>query len=457
MRFTSLTLVFTSIFLSVSVHAQVVIAPSTTATAHPSAMLDVQSTNKGLLVPRMTTAQIFAIANPADGLTAWSTTDHFFYVYNSFDGVWQELKPGFVPPSYLLAVGNAYTLFPSYPLGVGVFEPKAQLHARSNTNQNYVPEYLSLSVNAAVVGEIYNSSSDMTHQVGVLGYANGATSVDDEWNVGVWGRASAIAPSALTYGGRFEASGANTSNNIGAFVSANGSTTSNYGLSAFASGNAPNIGIISQAVDPDGPGGFQAYSALLLGDALVLGNLAKSGGTFFIDHPLDPANKTLSHSFVESPDMMNVYNGNVVTDADGFATIELPSYFEALNRDFRYQLTTIGSFAQAMVARKVENNRFVIQTSQPEVEVSWQVTGIRQDAWAKQNPIQVEADKPVSQRGKYLNPTAFDQSREAAAYGIHPQTLPTTGAVPAIDTQQTPALPVHPAPESRSRSDKSGQ
>ena len=61
---------------------------------------------------------------------------------------------------------------------------------------------------------------------------------------------------------------------------------------------------------------------------------------------LDPANKYLYHSFVESPDMMNVYNGNVVTDKRGMATVVLPEYFEALNSDFRYQLTVIGRFAR---------------------------------------------------------------------------------------------------------------
>ncbi|MEM7390782.1 MAG: hypothetical protein AAF492_00420, partial [Verrucomicrobiota bacterium] len=54
-------------------------------------------------------------------------------------------------------------------------------------------------------------------------------------------------------------------------------------------------------------------------DFHVSGTLSKSLGSFKIDHPLDPANKFLSHSFVESPDMMNVYNGNVRLDDDGEA------------------------------------------------------------------------------------------------------------------------------------------
>lgn len=75
----------------------------------------------------------------------------------------------------------------------------------------------------------------------------------------------------------------------------------------------------------------------------VDGRLTKAAGSFKIDHPLDPANKYLLHSFVESPDMMNIYNGEVALDGLGKATVELPAWFEALNQDFRYQLTAIGS------------------------------------------------------------------------------------------------------------------
>ena len=148
------------------------------------------------------------------------------------------------------------------------------------------------------------------------------------------------------------------------------------------------------------------------GDVQVTGILSKAGGSFKIDHPLDPENKYLSHSFVESPDMMNIYNGNIVTDEGGEAVVTLPDYFEALNKDFRYQLTVVGTFAQAIVAEKVKGNRFVIRTSAPGVEVSWQVTGIRQDAWAKTNRIPVEEAKSERERGHYLHPGAFGKEEE---------------------------------------------
>jgi hypothetical protein len=152
------------------------------------------------------------------------------------------------------------------------------------------------------------------------------------------------------------------------------------------------------------------------GDLDVVGALTKGSGSFKIDHPLDPENKYLYHSFVESPDMMNIYSGNVVTDAEGEAIVELPDYFEALNRDPRYQLTVIGSPANAYVLEEVQDNTFSIKTSEPGVKVSWQVTGNRQDAYAKQHPIIVEEEKAVVDRGRFLHPTAFGKP-EALAIG----------------------------------------
>jgi len=153
--------------------------------------------------------------------------------------------------------------------------------------------------------------------------------------------------------------------------------------------------------------GSTVWGLYVQGNAQITGNLTKGGGTFKIDHPLDPENKYLYHSFVESPDMMNVYNGNTVTDASGTATIQLPEYFEALNKDFRYQLTVIGDFAQAIVASEVFGNQFVIKTDKPNVKVSWQVTGIRKDPYAEQNRVIPEVEKSAEEKGKYLHPKAY--------------------------------------------------
>jgi hypothetical protein len=107
--------------------------------------------------------------------------------------------------------------------------------------------------------------------------------------------------------------------------------------------------------------------------------------------------------------MMNIYNGNVTTDGRGYATVTLPEYFEALNRDFRYQLTVVDgeSFAMVRVSRKISDNTFQIASSVPGVEVSWQVTGIRKDAWAEKNRIPNTVEKPAGEKGTLLHPEAF--------------------------------------------------
>ncbi len=141
------------------------------------------------------------------------------------------------------------------------------------------------------------------------------------------------------------------------------------------------------------------------GDVTVTGTLTAGAKNFKIDHPLDPANKYLVHSCIESDQMADLYSGNVVLDAAGQAIVELPDWFEALNKDFRYQLTAIGAPGPNLfIAQEIHNNRFQIAGGQPGMEVSWQVTGIRQDAYAKAHPLEVEQDKPQDKKGKFLHP-----------------------------------------------------
>ena len=200
-----------------------------------------------------------------------------------------------------------------------------------------------------------------------------------------------------------------TSNAVGNGIYADGSGTFGYGV--YATGY---YGIYAEGT---GKAGY------FDGDVYVGGTLSKAGGSFKIDHPLDPENKYLSHSFVESPDMMNIYNGNVVTDASGTAIVTMPDYFDALNRDFRYQLTVVGEqFAQARVASKMANRSFIIRTDKPNIEVSWQVTGIRQDAWANAHRIPVEEDKPEKERGLYLHPELYQQPIEKSeVWALRPE------------------------------------
>jgi len=158
------------------------------------------------------------------------------------------------------------------------------------------------------------------------------------------------------------------------------------------------------------------YAGYFQGDVHVNGTLSKSGGSFKIDHPQDPANMYLSHSFVESPDMKNIYDGVVVLTKQGQAIVTLPSYFNALNQEFRYQLTCIGGYAPVYIAVEIESSdnaqQFAIAGGTPGLKVSWQVTGIRHDAWANENRIPIEEMKVDANRGRFLNPEAFGQPKE---------------------------------------------
>jgi len=209
-------------------------------------------------------------------------------------------------------------------------------------------------------------------------------------------------------------------------------------------GQAPGTGVSGSNTDGTGVSGSSTngtgvlgastfgHAGLFQGRVHVTGALTQGGGGVMIDHPLDPTNKTLAHSFVESPDMMNVYNGNVTTDANGEANVTLPAYFEALNQDFRYQLTVIGQFAQAIVAQEIRNNQFTIKTDQPRVKVSWQVTGIRQDPWAVAHRMAAEEEKAAENKGRYLHPELWGQPEEA---GVHrsPPRLDHRAELPRLD------------------------
>ena len=168
----------------------------------------------------------------------------------------------------------------------------------------------------------------------------------------------------------------------------------------------------------------------MYGDLAVIGQILTAGGTsMMIDNPLDPERQTLHHPQVSSPDMMNVYNGNVVLDASGEAVIELPDYFEALNTDYRYQLTAIGAPGPNLfVANEISDNSFSIAGGQSGMKVSWMVTGIRQDPQAQQMDRRVVRDKRANAVGSYFNPEAYGKGRDRSTLRVsHPNLMDSIG------------------------------
>ncbi|MEO0112028.1 MAG: hypothetical protein ABIK77_06760, partial [candidate division WOR-3 bacterium] len=157
---------------------------------------------------------------------------------------------------------------------------------------------------------------------------------------------------------------------------------------------------------------------------LRCGILSKAGGSFTIDHPIDPYNKILNHYFIEGPEMLNIYSGSVVLDANGRAEVRLPDYFSSLNKNPRIQLTGVGTF-EVYVIEDVKDNRFVIG-GKPGVKVYWVVMGERADVSAEviRRLMPVEQEKIGVLRGRmlddeFLSGCMEQLEREGKASGIN--------------------------------------
>lgn len=381
--------------------------------ADTSAMLDVGSSEKGLLIPRMTQAQRQAITLPATGLLLFQTDGTSGFYYNAGT----TAVPNWVVLNSATAGGSSQwnTLGPSINytntgnVSIGttsIGSAKLNIvHSTSTSGSSTVSIKNTAGGGVGVLGEAFYTAGDFRASGG-----NGA---------GVYGESKLNATNSVTYGvyGVSSGSGA-TSKGYGVYGLSTGATekygvfgittTGNKQYPVYGLNSSNNYGILGYH------DGSTSYAGYFSGNVTVVGLVSKSGGSFKIDHPLDPENKFLYHSFVESPDMLNIYNGNIMTDASGDASVQLPSYFQALNIEFKYQLTVIGQFAQAIVSQEVVNNQFSIKTDKPNVKVSWQVTGVRNDPYAQQHRIAVEVEKTGEERGKYLIPELYGASPEKA-------------------------------------------
>jgi hypothetical protein len=275
-----------------------------------------------------------------------------------------------------------------------------------------------VGISASGVGGNFTGGNNVDgYGDGALGImvTGGSTTVDDDFGGDAGDFYGGGASGDYGYGG----SGIQAMGGYGNAVSGVGG--------AFTGGTSANgkggEGIYGQA--PDNTNNeFIGIAAQFEGDVSIDGTLRADTKEFQIDHPLDPASKYLNHASIESSEMVNIYSGNVTTDELGIATVQLPSWFEALNSDFRYQLTTIGRDAHAWISQKVQNGKFMISTNATHVEVSWQITGVRQDAYAKAHPLVVEETKADGERGFYKHPDLYGQPAEKQIeWGRNPQLM----------------------------------
>ena len=353
--------------------------------------------------------------------------------------------------------------------GYGVYAGTTQNRA-NGTGINYGGYFYSsgqgISNKVGVYSAVDHFSYSPTSAVGATGFRADIAGAYSSEVMGLQATISATANNATTYGARFDLNGTQTGGNLyGVLANVKGNSTPlerigiysdvvgatwNYSYGIYARSqnvSHPNVGnglrsyggyfvatgsSLAQygiyATSDANAGPNVRYAGYFDGNVAVIGNMTKGSGTFKIDHPQAPTDKFLYHSFVESPDMKNIYDGVITTDAAGEAVVALPTYFESLNKDFRYQLTPLGQFAQAIVAEEVSNNQFKIKTDKPNVKISWQVTGIRQDAFANANRVVVEVDKQGDEKGKYLHPEAFGKDKAQGISSLHAALPPNEAA-----------------------------
>ena len=327
------------------------------------------------------TGGVWGDTDNGHGLTGTSGTG--FGIYGSVHG------PSGISPNSAGIVGDS----DSHTGIVGLSNSQYGVYAQSNLF--HALQAYSISANGAIgiAGGPSGLSVPPSFQTGVWGDSNGS---GQSVGIGVYGTAT---------------------NGAGVYGRATGA-------GAFAIwGQADGTGVLAAYFD----GPVQTTSNLTVNDSIyagsltVYGHLSKGSGSFKIDHPLDPEHKYLYHSFVESPDMKNIYDGVATTDAAGYATVTLPDWFQALNQDFRYQLTVIDTedstdFTLAKVVREIDRNTFTIRASRPHAKVSWQVTGTRHDAYANAHRVPVEQLKPADEQGTLLYPAEQGRPRELGIF-----------------------------------------
>lgn len=167
-------------FLQNLLNAQVSISPNSASTAHASAMFDVQSTNKGMLIPRMTTAQRTAIAAPATGLLVFDNTTNSFWFFNGT--AWDDMTVGTTPTFIQDTDGDT------------------KIQTEETANENKIRFDLGGTeafVMTKTVGGLPHLSTVSSNSLFIGDYAGANASIDNS-NIGIG--SSALSSSVLTGG-----------------------------------------------------------------------------------------------------------------------------------------------------------------------------------------------------------------------------------------------------------------
>ncbi|MGH1388240.1 hypothetical protein [Kordia sp.] len=431
-----------------------------TTTPADGSMLDVTSTEKGMLIPRISISDLSTIAPVTGGSTESllvyntnATTGIGFYYWNS--SAWVPVGD----PFFWKTTGNTGTSTTNHFLGttdnnglriktnnLDRFEVTAgstpgRMHAyisgsatapayswqtdsgigmyKAGTNQLGFSTNGELRMKIVSAGRVFiNTDGESTSQLSVHTNGTGAAQraiygSSTNSASGVFGRNTGTGNGI--YGFNFGGTGngvygqTDTAGGTGVYGL---SQSSGYAIQGENTGSGSGVfGLTSHT----GSYGVVGQNTGVSNNAIhANGNLSASGTkTFKIDHPLDPENKYLKHFSIESNEILNVYRGIATFDANGKAVIAMPDYYESINKNPSYQLTPIGAAMSGLyIERELTNGNFVIAGGISGKKVSWQLTAERNDPYLKQNPKErfVEVDKGEN-RGKYLMPHLYDKEK----------------------------------------------
>ncbi len=206
--------------------------------------------------------------------------------------------------------------------------------------------------------------------------------------------------------------------------SVGGAAGDNYGVYGIASGSGMKYGVYGVAsglgtnhgVYGDAMGGTTNWAGYFNGNVNITGSISKGSGSFLIDHPDDPLNKTLRHNFVESPENLCLYRGKAKLDANGEGIVEMPSYFKSLTEEDEasINLTPVGKPFPTGCDWNDDFTAFTVY-GEPGREVYYIVLADRDD------PVMRELYRPVEEtkgenngweKGKLLYPEAYGYPEE---------------------------------------------